>query len=268
MRETLVTWLQAVGKMVTTDATRELSRGSALVFAPHPDDEVLGCGGTIAIKSQAGETVTVVVMTDGRSSHAGRIPPDALVSMRHAEALEAAARLGLPAGACLFLDFPDQELASHAVRATQTVMDLLHTHAPQHVFVPSRRDGLADHDATFDIARAAVVASRRPVTLLEYPIWLWENWPWSGRPTGKASLRHAVIAGARSSAELVLRCRHRVCIAPVLPKKLDALAAYRSQMEKPPGDPDWPTLADVADGQFLRRFTGEHEIFRRTDFRQ
>src|SRR5258705_86546 len=40
--------------------------GKILVLAPHMDDEVLGCGGTIARHAQAGADVTVIFLTDGR----------------------------------------------------------------------------------------------------------------------------------------------------------------------------------------------------------
>jgi LmbE family N-acetylglucosaminyl deacetylase len=37
-----------------------------VVVAPHPDDEVLGCGGTLAAETAAGIDVVVVFVTDGR----------------------------------------------------------------------------------------------------------------------------------------------------------------------------------------------------------
>jgi hypothetical protein len=49
-------------------------RRSAVVFAPHPDDETLGCGGTIVRKIRAGARVRLVVMTDGGSSHRELLP--------------------------------------------------------------------------------------------------------------------------------------------------------------------------------------------------
>jgi LmbE family N-acetylglucosaminyl deacetylase len=36
-----------------------------LVFAPHPDDEVLGCGGALALHARRGDHVRVVVVSDG-----------------------------------------------------------------------------------------------------------------------------------------------------------------------------------------------------------
>ncbi len=46
----------------------KLKRKNILVVAAHPDDEVLGCGGTIARHTQHGDRVTLVVMTDGVGS--------------------------------------------------------------------------------------------------------------------------------------------------------------------------------------------------------
>jgi len=42
---------------------------TATVFSPHPDDETLGCGGTIIKKKRAGAEVKIFYMTDGRKSH-------------------------------------------------------------------------------------------------------------------------------------------------------------------------------------------------------
>ena len=38
---------------------------SVIVFAPHPDDEVFGCGGAIALHVQAGHAVHVILLTSG-----------------------------------------------------------------------------------------------------------------------------------------------------------------------------------------------------------
>ncbi|MCH2105723.1 MAG: PIG-L family deacetylase, partial [Planctomycetes bacterium] len=43
----------------------ELPRGRVLVIAPHADDEVLGCGGTLTRHIERGDEVEVLVLTDG-----------------------------------------------------------------------------------------------------------------------------------------------------------------------------------------------------------
>jgi LmbE family N-acetylglucosaminyl deacetylase len=65
-----------------------------LVLAPHPDDETLGCGGTISRHARAGDSVCVVVVTDGGRSRAHGLSRDEMVRLRHIEAREAVARLG------------------------------------------------------------------------------------------------------------------------------------------------------------------------------
>ena len=57
---------------------------AAMVFAPHPDDETLGCGGTVVKLRRAGVDVHIVFMTDGRHSH------DAHTAMRAAGPAHAA----------------------------------------------------------------------------------------------------------------------------------------------------------------------------------
>ena len=43
-----------------------------LVIAAHPDDEVLGCGGTIALHARAGDRVTAVIVCEGESLRYGK----------------------------------------------------------------------------------------------------------------------------------------------------------------------------------------------------
>lgn len=100
-----------------------LGRGdSVLVFAAHPDDEVLGAGGLIHAALAAGARVTVVIFTNGDGylegvdlgfrtlfSTPGRFI--AYGKQRQTEALTAAARLGLHPAQVVFLGYPDRGLA-------------------------------------------------------------------------------------------------------------------------------------------------------------
>jgi LmbE family N-acetylglucosaminyl deacetylase len=64
-----------------------------LVIAPHPDDETLGCGGTIVRHRLAGEAVCILVVTDGGSSRAGGYGRAAIRDIRAQEAGAAIAHL-------------------------------------------------------------------------------------------------------------------------------------------------------------------------------
>ncbi len=196
--------LRAIGRRWSHDAFPALDlKTSAVVFAPHPDDEVLGCGGTIALKVLAGAPVQVVIMTDGRTSHANFIDADTLARMRREEALDASRALGLQPADYHFLEFADSRLRENAEPARERVAQILHQFAPQQVFVPHRHDRVADHVATFEIVEAAVRAYGKPVTLLEYPVWLWNTWPWSA---ARPSLRQLITRAPHLVRDVVPNC--------------------------------------------------------------
>lgn len=261
--------LLAGGRKRSSEDCQDLGGNApAIVFAPHPDDEVLGCGGTIALKAMAGADVQVVIMTDGRTSHARFIDAPSLVHMRQLEAIEAGRQLGLEPSAYTFLAIEDQCLNQHSQEAVELVLEVLRRFKPQQVFVPHRHDRLADHVATFKIVASALGRQKdaRRVTVLEYPVWLWNTWPWSEDLRREDPRRVRVQRMLRDGFELAFGCRSRVDIRPVLKKKADALDAYRSQMQRPHDNPAWPVLSDVSDGAFLARFLSGWEVFRRTEY--
>lgn len=265
-RRLLADVLLVINRVLSCDSLLRRGRNaSALVFAPHPDDEVLGCGGVIALKAQAGARVRVVVMTDGRASHRTLIAEDELVRMRRGEAEEAARQLG-PGADYVFLGFEDQRLSHDGHAACDEVVDIIDHFKPDEIYLPHRREGISDHVETNRIVRRAVDRVSRPVVLLEYPVWLWNGWPWTqgGAPCGR-KLRGA-LRTVCDVADIVFACRTRVDVRSVLHRKLAALAAYRSQTQRFNGDPRWPVLSDVAEGEFLRCFETGVEIFRSTNY--
>lgn len=94
-------------QLVPYAAVHSLGRGPVLVFAPHPDDETLGCGGAIMRHLEYGDAVTVVIVTDGAFGSAEN--RQAYVQTRHQEALRAAEVLGY--GKPIFWDLPDRSVA-------------------------------------------------------------------------------------------------------------------------------------------------------------
>jgi LmbE family N-acetylglucosaminyl deacetylase len=250
------------------DETAERATRSAVVFAPHQDDETLGCGGTMILKSDAGTAVTCVFMTDGHTSHQAFLNKDRLVPLRRSEALAATAVIGLAPDHVHFLDFPDGALAVHHDSAESRVAELLQRLAPEEVYVPYQRDRTPDHEAAYRIVAAVIRRLGRPVQVMEYPVWSWNHWPWVplqlrvSRGTIDA-LRAA--AGGTFGREMLTQFQTGVRIGAVLDQKRQALSKHLSQMTVLQPGTAWPTLADVSDGEFLSCLLQDFEIFRCTE---
>lgn len=81
----------------------KLPAGSTLIFAPHPDDEVLGCGGTIIRHLQHGDPVKLVIVNDGGFPLNESQKTEDYPEIRKLESLTAAKIIGY--GQPLFLNF-------------------------------------------------------------------------------------------------------------------------------------------------------------------
>jgi LmbE family N-acetylglucosaminyl deacetylase len=126
-----------------------------LVLAAHPDDEVLGMGGTIALHTHRGDDVRVVCITDGSST---QYPgDDALRERKNSEARAAAEALGV--AEYVHLDFPDMRLDTLAhVELNGVVEEHVRSWAADVVYTV-QPDVNLDHRAIFD----SVSVATRPV---------------------------------------------------------------------------------------------------------
>lgn len=123
-----------------------------LILAPHPDDEVLGCGGLIKKNSEMGHHVYVLVATRGSAK---RYSEERVNNVRK-EALAAHALLGVTE--TFFLDFPapDLDLVSKADLSSE-IAKILKKLEIEELFLPHRGDIHHDHQAIFN---AGLVAAR------------------------------------------------------------------------------------------------------------
>jgi N-acetylglucosamine malate deacetylase 1 len=127
-----------------------------LVFAAHPDDEILGMGGTIAVHATVrGDETRIVCVTDGSSS---QYPNDATLRERkNEEARRAARELGVED--YVHLDLPDMRLDTVPhVEANRLVEQQVREFGPEVVYTP-HPDVNRDHVALFD----SVAVATRPV---------------------------------------------------------------------------------------------------------
>ncbi|MBK6732826.1 MAG: PIG-L family deacetylase [bacterium] len=240
----------------------------AIVFAPHQDDETLGCGGLIALKRARGVPVTVVFLTDGRTSHARFLEAGELASRRRAEALAACGELGVAAVDVHFLDFRDGELTGGIAAAAARIAGLLRLHPGALLLAPYAGDTTADHQATLAAVLGGIALQEPGTTrvLLEYPVWFWHHWPWVCPPVARRLHRPGVVlAGLRACGQRLAHLKHRVEIAAVAGTKRRALDCHATQMSRPADQPRWPVLADVAGGQWLSMFFRGREYLRRRE---
>ncbi len=123
-----------------------------LIVAPHPDDEVLGCGGTIKKLSLDGNEIYVLIMSRGKK---GLYSDDRVLNVRR-EALAAHKLLGVKD--TRFLDFPAPELDLISVSVlSESISNQIQEIRPRTLYLPHRGDIHKDHQAVFD---AGLVASR------------------------------------------------------------------------------------------------------------
>lgn len=155
--------------LFVTPRTLELPRSKrVLVFAPHADDEVFGCGGTLALLASSGCTVQVVVVTDGgRGDPENRFGGD-VVSLRRDEAVRALDHLGIHD--VRFLSEPDAQLEVTAA-LTDKIAAAYHAFQPDWIFLPAISDYHRDHSVVSFIGLRLWADQGRRERLFMYEIW-------------------------------------------------------------------------------------------------
>ncbi|NEO99151.1 MAG: PIG-L family deacetylase [Symploca sp. SIO2E9] len=236
---------------------------STLVFSPHQDDETLGCGGTIIRKKQAGADLKIVFMTDGSTSHSHLIPANKLKAIRAHEALAAAQKLGVEASDVIFLEVKDGTLANNQNQTIQRVIQIILNFLPEEIFIPYYQDGISDHNATNKIVVSALKKSGLNTTVYEYPIWFWNQWPWTDCGGDRKKLLTFLQKSLNSGLRFLNDFRCSVYVGDILELKRSALDQHKSQMIRLMNNSRWLTLGDVSNGEFLKCFFQETEIFYR-----
>ncbi|WP_095108277.1 PIG-L deacetylase family protein [Pseudomonas sp. Irchel 3E20] len=210
--------------------------GRLVVVAPHPDDEVLMCGGLLSRFAGQEEQLLLVSVTDGEGSHPCSLtwPASRLRQARPLESAHALERLGLhlPGLDWRRLGLPDTQVPALEGALTEQLQGLLRP--GDRVLTTWRHDAHCDHDA---VGRACAEAARRcDARLMEIPVWAW-HWaepedrrlPW-------------------------LRARKLMLDPQCLALKRHAIAAHTSQLSPDATTGAAPVLSPAALARLLQPF--------------
>lgn len=138
---------------------------SVLCIAPHPDDEVLGCGGLLARLAACQCRISVMILSGGENAKG--VESLGLAECRVQESLRAAQVLGLPEPA--FLQIPDRGM-HYAEPLIKTLENALEQLQPQYLLLPSLSEPHPDHQAVALAGLAAAQRSRFPETVMFYEV--------------------------------------------------------------------------------------------------
>lgn len=169
---------------------------TTVIFAPHPDDEILCCSNKIKEKLEAGEEVKIVIVTDGDAyTKKNQLTSRAYATTRRKESQAAANRLGLRSSSLIFLGFPDGMLkdlgvtslkspysgrvdtpaTAHVPNVPYTKANLMHLieqiltqKKPYEIYIPSQKDSHPDHKAIGKLVREIINKREMQVSTYEY----------------------------------------------------------------------------------------------------
>lgn len=204
-----------------------------LIVAPHPDDEVIGCGGVIARGVADGVSFRIMVVTRGQHlltslANIAEPGPAEIGARREAETRNACGLLGLDAARIAFLGFEDGKVARDAAAVKAALTTAIADFGPTRIYCTSAWDSHPDHSATFRIVEGA----RAGANCLA-PIWQYagpETLQRSGEPFERIDIGrwHAVKRRAMEEFVCHIGLVSPLQTAPVMP---DFMERYCSREE-------------------------------------
>lgn len=160
-----------------------------VVFSAHPDDETLGVGGLIAYLASRGTDVHVVVATGSDAVRGGELL--GALSVLHAGA------------SASFLELPDGGLSTQITRLEDAVTAVVERFPGAALLAPWPEDRHGDHRALGHVV--AEVARGKGLTLLTYPVWLWQWGEPDDLPWAQALQIPLAVEIQRTKAQAVAR---------------------------------------------------------------
>jgi len=149
-------------------------QGKVLILAPHPDDEVFGCGGAIMRHLMQGNEVSVIIATDGYAAviHESEKAKQNYISNRYQESQNAAIILGYEN--LEMWHFPDREL-KYNKSTVQLAIETISKNQATLIYAPSIFEIHPDHFNLAQIAIDAVIATQTNLMMYEIGVPLHPN---------------------------------------------------------------------------------------------
>ncbi len=146
---------------------KTLPSGNTLIFAPHPDDEVFGCGGAIIRHIAQEDVLLVVIATDGGFPVRDHQNTTEYATIRETETLSAADILGY--GQPVFLRYPDRSLTADE-GLIGTLLDIITNFQPANIYLPAASEIHPDHLALHKAGTQAAIRYYDDVNLVYYEV--------------------------------------------------------------------------------------------------
>lgn len=143
-----------------------------LIIAPHPDDEILGCGGLIQRALTKGGRVDVVILTNGEASHDGCCEKSDIAENRTLLTYRAAQAIGLQQENIHKLDFKDGGVSLDDEENVDRLYKLLAAIQPEQIYIPHQNEGWRDHVIIKSLISSFVEQTPK-AELYEYLVWSW-----------------------------------------------------------------------------------------------
>jgi LmbE family N-acetylglucosaminyl deacetylase len=129
-----------------------------LVFSPHPDDDLIGCGGSIAKQLKKGNEVKIVYMTSGEAGSL-KYSKEELGGIREEEMKKAASFLGV--SGLVFLRNADGYLEYDQDNLIK-IVNIIREEKPDLIYLPHEKDNHRDHINTYKLVNDAIMRAAGP----------------------------------------------------------------------------------------------------------
>ncbi|WP_229223465.1 PIG-L deacetylase family protein [Duganella sp. sic0402] len=194
---------------VTSAADLVPAHRRAVIVAPHPDDEILACGGLLQQLQDQGTQIVLLAVTDGDASHPGSalLSPLDLARLRPQETVAALTTLGV-SPQIVRARIRDGQVSANLEQLHHLLLQLLRP--DDVVFSTWRHDGHPDHEACGLAASLAARSCR--ARLIEMPVW---SWHWAAPGDQRLPWRQA---------------RRLPLSDAVLKRKQQAIACFQTQL--------------------------------------